>query len=449
MSRPTTTLPAAAPAAPWAAVGSMAMCVALLIASEFMPVSLLTPIAVDLHASDGMAGQAISVSGLFAVATSLLMPAVAARHDRRHVLIGLTVVMFASLVLIALAPDFPMLMAARALLGVTVGGFWSLATATILRLVPPASVPKALGILYTGNAVATAFAAPIGSYLGGLVGWRGVFWALVPLVLVNVCWQWRALPAMPPGERRGTNVFRLLRRPNVAFAMAAVMLAFAGAFAAFTYFRPFLETRTGADVAQLSLLLLGLGLAGFGGTWFASRLVGAHLYRLLAGLPLALAVVTLAMWSVSSRLWPTAGALVVWGALNAAIPVAWSVWLAEGVADDPESGGGLMVAAIQLAILAGAACGGFLLDHVSLSSVWFVAAGLLVLAAVVAGSGRRLRAAASVPMDGEACVRSSGPAGTPDCGTSSRDDGRFAAEPACATSSSHPGDLAMNVRPGC
>ena len=41
--------------------------VALLIASEFMPVSLLTPIAHDLHATDGMAGQAISISGLFAV----------------------------------------------------------------------------------------------------------------------------------------------------------------------------------------------------------------------------------------------------------------------------------------------------------------------------------------------------------------------------------------------
>ena len=40
----------------WSAVGSMAMCVALLIAAEFMPVSLLTPIATDLHASVGMAG---------------------------------------------------------------------------------------------------------------------------------------------------------------------------------------------------------------------------------------------------------------------------------------------------------------------------------------------------------------------------------------------------------
>src|SRR5688500_16901032 len=54
----------------WSAVGSMTLCVALLIAAEFMPVSLLTPIAQDLHATSGMTGQAISISGLFAVLTS-------------------------------------------------------------------------------------------------------------------------------------------------------------------------------------------------------------------------------------------------------------------------------------------------------------------------------------------------------------------------------------------
>ncbi len=54
----------------WSAVGSMVMCVAMLIATEFMPVSLLTPIAADLSATNGMAGQAISISGLFAVGTS-------------------------------------------------------------------------------------------------------------------------------------------------------------------------------------------------------------------------------------------------------------------------------------------------------------------------------------------------------------------------------------------
>ena len=107
----------------WSAVGSMAMCVALLIAAEFMPVSLLTPIASDLHASVGMAGQAISISGLFAVVTSMYIATFAARYDRRYVLIGLTAIMLLSLVLIALAPSFFILMVARALLGVVIGGF--------------------------------------------------------------------------------------------------------------------------------------------------------------------------------------------------------------------------------------------------------------------------------------------------------------------------------------
>ena len=101
----------------WSAVGSMSMCVALLIASEFMPVSLLTPIAADLHATAGMAGQAISISGLFAVVTSLYIATFAARFDRRQVLLGLTAVMLLSLVLIALAPSFLILMLARAFLG--------------------------------------------------------------------------------------------------------------------------------------------------------------------------------------------------------------------------------------------------------------------------------------------------------------------------------------------
>ncbi|EEG08748.1 hypothetical protein [Pseudogulbenkiania ferrooxidans] len=79
----------------WSAVGSMALCVAMLIAAEFMPVSLLTPIAADLHASQGMAGQAISISGLFAVVTSLLIASIAGRFDRRHVLMTLTGMMLA------------------------------------------------------------------------------------------------------------------------------------------------------------------------------------------------------------------------------------------------------------------------------------------------------------------------------------------------------------------
>lgn len=378
----------------WGAVGSMTLCVAMLIASEFMPVSLLTPIASDLNATEGMAGQAIAISGFFAVATSLFIATVASRFDRRHVLIALTAVMVASLVLIAEAPNFGLLMVARALLGVTIGGFWSLATATIMQLVSAPQVPRALGVMYMGNAAATALAAPIGSYLGSLIGWRGVFWLLVPVGLLTLLWQAVVLPKMPPTRAiPPSRVLGLLKRPHVRTAVTATMLTFSGAFATFTYLRPFLETRAHASVAQLSMLLLALGAAGFVGTSGATALLSRRLYQLLWGCPLLLALVTAGLIELAPMVWLTAAGLAVWGALNAALPVAWFNWLAQEVQDEPEAGGGLMVGAIQLAIMAGAGLGGTLLDHWSVEATFLGGSALLLSAAAMAASGRRLRAA--------------------------------------------------------
>jgi predicted MFS family arabinose efflux permease len=155
--------------------------------------------------------------------------------------------------------------------------------------------------------------------------------------------------------------------------------------------RPFLETRTGVTTPQLSLLLLGLGMAGFVGTSGATMFVGRHLYLLLGGLPVALAAVTLCLLAGQSSIWAVAIAMIAWGAINSAIPVAWSTWLSKGISDEPESGGGLMVAAIQLSIMVGAAFGGYLLDLVSVSATFVGGALLLLASACVVGSGRRLR----------------------------------------------------------
>jgi predicted MFS family arabinose efflux permease len=249
-----------------------------------------------------------------------------------------------------------------------------------------------MGVLYLGNAVATAVAAPIGSYVGGLIGWRGVFWALVPLAAATLAWQWVSLPSMPaqaaiPLKR----VLGLLQRRNVTFAMLGLMLTFGSAFAAFTYLRPFLETRAQATLPQLSLMLLGLGAAGFVGTAAATALLRRHLYRLLWGLPLALGAVTVAMLAAGNALWAVAAMMVAWGTLNSAIPVSWFNWLALAIKDEPEGGGGLMVAAIQLAIMLGASLGGVLLDQFSVAATFVGASALLLLASITVGSGRRLR----------------------------------------------------------
>ncbi|MGF6814704.1 putative MFS family arabinose efflux permease [Paraburkholderia atlantica] len=173
--------------------------------------------------------------------------------------------------------------------------------------------------------------------------------------------------------------------------MLAVMLTFGGAFAVFTYFRPFFETYTHADASELSFLLLGMGLAGFAGTYGASAVVNKRLYRLMMGMPVALAGVTLALLPAGHNLWTVAILVIVWGAINAAIPVAWSTWLSKAVRDKPESGGGLMVASIQLSIMLGAELGGALIDHFSIGAAFIGGVALMLFSAIIIGSGKRIQ----------------------------------------------------------
>ncbi|MGB3337641.1 MAG: MFS transporter, partial [Devosia sp.] len=222
--------------AAWSAVLSMSLCVAVLIASEFMPVSLLTPIAVELGVTEGQTGQAISISGVFAVVTSLFISGLTRRLDRRVVLLAFSASLVLSAAIVTFAPNYAVLMVGRALLGVAIGGFWSMSTAIVMRLVPANSVPKGLAMINAGNAIAATISAPLGSLLGDYIGWRGAFFLVVPLALLALLWQWVKLPSLPPERTESSpNVFRLLLRPQVALGMASIFLLFMGQFALFTY----------------------------------------------------------------------------------------------------------------------------------------------------------------------------------------------------------------------
>ena len=233
--------------AAWGAVASMALCLAVLIASEFMPVSLLTPIAGDLGLTDGQAGQAISISGLFAVVTSLFVAGLTRGLDRKNVLTAFSVLLIVSGTIVAIAPNYAALMFGRALLGVAIGGFWSMSTAIVMRLLPEAEIPKGLAMLNAGNAIAATIAAPLGSYLGDYIGWRGAFFIVVPVAVLALLWQRLSLPSLPSrfSQKTNGNVFRLLLRPQVALGMTSILLLFMGQFALFTYLRPFLENVSG------------------------------------------------------------------------------------------------------------------------------------------------------------------------------------------------------------
>ncbi len=367
----------------WGGVFAMTLCVFVLIASEFMPVSLLTLIANDMHITEGLVGQGIAISGALAVLTSLTISRIAGNLNRKYILLGLTVLMAISGMVIAIAPNYPVYMLGRIMIGVVIGGFWSMSAATAIRLVAQHQVPRALAILNGGNALATVVAAPLGSYLGTTVGWRGAFFCLVPVAIAAFIWQCISLPSMENDKRQKQqgSMIRLFRISNVPTGLVACGLFFVGQFALFTYVRPFLETVTSVGPSGLSLILLAIGVAGFVGTMIVSTLLNARFYQILIMIPLLMAAIAGTLLLVGHSIWAVAVLLSLWGLLATAAPTGWWTWLARTLPEDAEAGGGLLVAVIQLSIALGSTAGGLVFDSLGWRST-FGLSGIILLGAV-------------------------------------------------------------------
>ncbi|MFM9268760.1 MFS transporter [Halomonas elongata] len=384
--------PRAAPA--WSAVFSMTLGVFGLVTAEFLPVSLLTPMASDLDISEGMAGQTVTATAAIALVTSLLITAATRRIDRRYVLLGFSMLLIVSNLLVALAPNMPLLLLGRVLLGIALGGFWTMSAATVMRLVPEESVPRALSMIFSGVSVATIVAAPMGSFFGDIIGWRNVFLIAAMFGVLALLVQFATLPRMAPNaQTRLKTLVEVLRRPMVGLGILAAAMIFAGHFAFFTYIRPFLETVTRVDVNGISSILLGFGLANFLGTFLGGFMLERNMRFTQIVMPMTMGILGLGLSGVGGI--PMADALMValWGMAFGTVPVAWSTWLTRTVPDEAESAGGLLVAAIQFAIASGAAVGGLVFDTSGAIGVFAVSGVVLLMAALLILFGVRTRVA--------------------------------------------------------
>lgn len=391
-SRPQSAMDQSAAPAPaaWAAVISMTLGVFGLVTAEFLPVSLLTPMADDLRITEGMAGQAMSATAVMALITSLLTATVTRKVDRRYVLLGFSVLLIAANIMIAQAPNYAILLAGRVLLGVALGGFWTMSAAIIMRLVPEKNVPRALAILFSGVSAATVFAAPLGSYLGDVIGWRNVFMLASLLGVLALVVQFATLPKMPPrGRATLRTLIEVINRPRMKFGLFSLVLIITGHFALFTYVRPFLENVSGVTTAGVSGILLGFGVANFIGTYVGGALIARSLRMTIALMPMIMGLAGVGMVAIDGAVAPTTVLVAIWGMAFGGVPVAWSTWITRTVPDEAESGGGLLVAGFQLAIATGAAVGGLVFDTSGALGVFTIAGFLLLAASIIVTLGLR------------------------------------------------------------
>ncbi|GAA5137553.1 MFS transporter [Pseudonocardia adelaidensis] len=352
------------------------------VTAEMLPVGLLTPMGAALHVSEGMAGQTLTTTGIVAaVAAPLVVPALG-RMDRRRALVALMGLLAGANLLAAWAPAFGVMVAARVLVGIAMGGVWALAAGLAVRLVPPGSVGRATATIFSGIAVASVLGVPAGTFLGALAGWRSAFVVVGALAAAVALAMAVLLPALPAERAAGlSGVTALLRNPRVGTGLVVVALLVVGHFGAYTYVRPVLEERA-VDAPLIGTLLLVYGVAGVLGNFAAGAATVRSVRRtvlVLAGL-LVGAVVVLALAASA----PTAAvAMVVWGLGYGGVSVTAQTWMMTAAPDARETASSLFAGVFNGAIAVGAVGGGLVVDGFGPTAV-LVWGAVLVLGAVVA-----------------------------------------------------------------
>ncbi|MFM0337060.1 MFS transporter [Paraburkholderia fungorum] len=383
-SRPTPTRDATS-LREWASVIAVALSAFAFVTTEFLPVGLLPQIAADFGIRPGAAGLMVTAPGIIAALSAPGMVLLAGRMDRRYVFLLLTSCLLASNVICAVAHGLSVLLVGRALLGASLGGFWTLATAASTRLVNPKDTARAMAIILAGVTCATVIGVPIGTYIASIASWRAAFASTAALAAVALLGQLMLVPSLPSHVAlKVRDLTRVARQPHVSKALLLIPLVFGAHFFSYTYITPFLLGHAHFAMSSVIWLLLGFGIIGFVSNIVLSASITHNLKRTMMLVVTLLLCALLGLPLLSHSHIGVATLLMVWGAAFGGIPLCCSVWMQRATPDDPEAGSALLVCIVQVAIAIGSSVGGAVVDHLGIPANFALAsalafAGLLTL----------------------------------------------------------------------
>lgn len=274
--------------------------------SEFMITGLLPGMAADLDVGIPEAGLLISAFAIGMVVGAPLLAIATLRVPRRATLMALLGVFGLSHVVGALGSGYALLFATRVVSAVACAGFWAVAAATAVALVPVDRRGRALAILVGGLTVANIAGVPAGTFLGQHAGWRAAFWAVAALTVVALIGVFTLVPETQDGTKTDVSKeLRLYRGGRFWLALGVIALAQAMIFATFSYLAPLLTEVSGLPESWVPGVLSLFGLGALIGITAGGRLADAKPFMTLYG-GLALALLALVLLALSGPGTPVA-----------------------------------------------------------------------------------------------------------------------------------------------
>ncbi|MFF0558711.1 MFS transporter [Streptomyces sp. NPDC004266] len=373
----------------WLAVISVTLGIFSIVTTEILPIGLLTSIGSSFTVSDGMAGLMMTMPGFLAAVSAPLVTVATGRIDRRVMLGAFILLLALANFLAAVASSYWLVLVSRVLVGVTIGGFWSIGAGLAGRLVPAGSVGRATSVIFSGVPLGSVLGVPLGTFIGDIAGWRTAFLVMGGFTLAVLALLILVVPPLPSDRATRLDVLGgMLRSAHTRFALAMTFLVVLAHFGTYTYVTPFLEQVTHAGPGLVTVCLLLYGAAGIVGNFLGGSAVGRYPRATSAAAAAVIGGATLLL-PVLGRWNPGAVALlIVWGVAYGAVPACSQTWFAKASPDAPEASSVLFTASFQATISIGALAGGAVLDHSSPPTVMVLGGMAAVLTVPVVWAHR-------------------------------------------------------------
>ncbi|MER7249220.1 MFS transporter [Kribbella sp. NPDC000426] len=368
------------PTVRWLGVVAVTLGIFAITTTEILPIGLLNPIGADFALTPGRTGWLMTMPGLVAGAAAPIVTVATARLDRRLMLCVLMVLLAAAGFLAAAAPVFWLELVARFVVGLTIGGFWSIAAGLAGRLVPERWAPRATAVIFSAVPLGSVLGVPAGTFLGQLAGWRTSFAALGVLGVVALVALRTTVPPLPPVQVTRTAVLREALRGSRG-ALVVTCLIVTAQFAAYTYVTPFLRGVVRQELIGLFLLIYGA--AGLVGNLIASTAAVRNLKATFATCAGLIAAATLLLPVAGHTAAGALAVLVVWGLGYGGIPVCSMSMFAQASPQSREAATVWFTSSYQAVLSIGALLGGLVVDAWSLPAAMVAGGGCAALAVAV------------------------------------------------------------------
>lgn len=373
---------------PVLALLALAMTAFLALLSETLPAGLLPQIARDLNISEVMTGQLVTVYAIGSILTAIPLTALTSGWRRRNVLLLAIIGFLIFNTATALAPNYFVALVSRFVTGMAAGLAWGLMAGYARRMVGVEQQGRAMAIAMIGTPLALSLGVPLGTLMGGVLGWRSIFGIMSGLAVVLVAWVLLAVPDYP-GQKNGErlSIRQVFMTPGVRPILAVIVAWMLAHNILYTYIAPFLAPSGLRPRVDLVLLVYGVG--SLAGIWLVSQLIDRWLRPLVLGCIAAFALVVVALGLAMDSPAVIYASMAIWGITFGGAGTLLQTASADAAGDGMDVAQAMVATIWNVAIAGGGLAGGMLLDSYGAASFPWAMLALLLVALTIAWRAHR------------------------------------------------------------